>query len=160
MDKREFFATKNPAPVYETVTFSHPEFAAPFRLVANKFAAVTLGGNSYTPASMQIKPPDQKGGQRPVLTLGFPRQVVGRQFKQQLQLIAAAGSREPIAITYAMWLGETDAPKVTWNLYASDDGGVGFNTTTVQVQATLDNPMRRAVAPVYTPDVFTGLETL
>jgi len=158
MDKREFWSTKNPGAVYETVTFEHPEFAAPFRLVANKFAAVTLGGNSYTPAPMSIKPPAQKGGERPRMTIAFPRQVVGRQFKQQLALIAAAGSREPIEITYAVWLAETDAPKVTWSLYAADQGGIGFSTTQVQVQATLDNPLRRAVAPVYQPDVFTGLE--
>lgn len=158
MDKREFWSTKNPGAVYETVTFEHPEFAAPFRLVANKFEAVTLGGNSYTPAPMTIKPPAQKGGERPRMTIAFPRQVVGRQFKQQLALIAAAGSREPIAVTYAVWLAETDAPKVTWSLYAADQGGIGFSTTQVQVQATLDNPLRRAVAPVYQPDVFTGLE--
>ena len=92
MDRKEFYATKNPGAVYETVAFDHPEFAAPFLLVANKFAAVTLGGDSYTPAPMTIKAPSSKGGERPRLTLAFPRQVVGRQFKQQLALIAAAGS--------------------------------------------------------------------
>ena len=158
MDRAEFYATKNPGAVYETVAFDHPEFTAPFRLVANKFEAVTLGGDEYTPAPMTVKPPAQKGGERPRMTIAFPRQVVGRQFKQQLALIAAAGSREPIAITYAVWLAETDAPKVTWELYASDQGGIGFNTTQVQVQATMDNPMTRAVAPTYDPGVFTGLE--
>ena len=160
MDKREFWSTKNPGAVYETVTFDHPEFDAPFRLLANKFAAVTLGGDEYTPAPMTIKAPTSKGGERPRLTLAFPRQVVGRQFKQQLALIAAAGSRDPIAITYAVWLAETDAPKVTWNLYAADEGGITFSTASVQVVATLDNPMRRAVAPIYEPGTFTGLETL
>jgi hypothetical protein len=158
MDKREFWSTRNPGAVYETVTFDHPEFDAPFRLVANKFAEVTLGGNVYTPAPMTLKPPEQKGGARPKMTIAFPRQVVGRQFKQQLRLIAAAGSREPITVDYAVWLGETDAPKVTWPLYVSDEGGVNFTTKAVQVGATLDNPMKRFVALIYTPDVFTGLE--
>lgn len=160
MDKREFWSTKNPGAVYETVTFDHPEFDAPFRLLANKFAAVTLGGDEYTPAPMTIKAPTSKGGERPRLTLAFPRQVVGRQFKQQLALIAAAGSREPITVTYSTWLGETDAPKVTWNLYVADEGGVSFSNTSVQVAATLDNPLRRAIAPIYSPDTFTGLEGL
>lgn len=160
MDRREFYATKSPAPVYETVSFSHPAFDATFRLLSNKFEAVTLGGHSYTPAPMTIKTPSNKGGERPRLTLAFPRQVVGREFKRQLALLKASGSREPIAVTYAAWLGDTDAPKVTWNLYVADEGGVSFSTGSVQVEATLDNPLRRAVAPIYTPEVFTGLETL
>jgi hypothetical protein len=160
MDKREFWATKSPSAQFETITFEHPEFAAPIRLVANEFSDVILGGNTHTPAGMHIKRPDQRADMQPKLTITFPRQYVGRQFKAQLKLIAAAGSSAPIEITYALWLGETDAPKITWNLYAADQGGVNFSADAVQVVATLDNPMRRAVAPIYDPAVFTGLESL
>lgn len=160
MDKREFWATKPPLPTFETIAFAHPSFAATFRLVANVFAPVTLGGNVYTPAPMEIQPPAQTGDGQAVMSITFPRQVVGRQFKGQLRLIAAAGSRAPITITYARWLGETDAPKVTWVMYAAEAGGINFDAQGVTVRGTIDNPMRRDVSPVYLPDVFTGLELL
>ena len=160
MDQATFWATKSPRAQFETIVFSHPAFAADIRLVRNQYAAVTLGGNVYTPAPMSIKPPTQGPDAQPKLALSFPRQVVGRQFKQQLALIAAAGSLAPIVVTYGVWLGDTDAPKSTWVLYAADKGGVSFGADAVQVTATLDNPMRRDVSPIYDPAVFTGMETL
>jgi hypothetical protein len=158
MDKAEFWSTKARAPQWETVAIAHPGFASTFRLVANVFEAVTLGGNEYTPVPMTIRPPDNGRDAQQRLTLAFPRQVVGRQFKQALTLIA--GSRDPIEVTYAVWLSDTDAPKVSWLMYASDQGGIAFDPQSVQITATLDNPMRRRAAPIYTPDEFPGLELL
>ena len=82
MDKAEFWATKNLRARFETVTFSHASFSAPIRLVKDVFEDVTLGGNVYTAAPMDIKPPEQKSDTQPKLTISFPRPVVGRQFKQ------------------------------------------------------------------------------
>ncbi len=159
MDKATFWATKSPQAEYEAVTYSHPAFTEPFRLVANQFAPVTLDGYVYTPVPMSNKPPTQSaGGTTTKLTNTFPRQVVGRQFKQALAQIVEAGDRTPITVTYSLYLGVTSSPQVTWTLYASDAGGVAFSRDAVQVTATLDNPMRRAVAPVYLPEVFTGLQ--
>lgn len=155
----EFWAQKRRSARFDTVTFEHPEFDAPFRLVANVFASVTLGGNVYTPAPMDIGPPSQNGDAQPRLTLTFPRAVVGRQFKQQLRLVEQAASLDPIAVTYAIWLEDTDAPKITWPLYVADRSGVRFNAEAVQVQAGLDNPMNRFGQPIYDPGVFTGLRT-
>lgn len=160
MDKAEFWSTKSPLAEYHAIEFSHPAFSAPFRLVANQFAEVTLGGHVHTPAPMTIKPPDSKGDAQPKLTLIFPRQVVGREFKRQLRLVTASGSREPITVTYSVYLGDTIAPEVVWQLYAAEAGGVTFSQDAVQVSATDDNPMRRAVAPVYDPSIFTGLELI
>jgi hypothetical protein len=157
---REFWTTKSPLPEYHAITFDHPEFDAPFRLVANQFAEVTLGGDVYTPAPMTISPPDQKSDAQPKLNLVFPRQVVGRQFKQQLKLIAVSGSRAPITVTYDVYLGVTGAPKLSWILYASEQGGIQFSTDAVQVTATDDNPMRRQVGVIYDPATFTGLEIM
>lgn len=160
MDKETFWATKSPLAEYHAISFEHPAFDAPVRLVANQFAAVTLGGFEHIPAPMTIKPPESKGDSQPKLTMTFPRQVVGRQFKQQLGRIVAAGSRAPIVVTYSVYLGDTTAPQITWRLYASDAGGVAFNGDGVQVTATEDNIMRRTVAPIYDPSVFTGLELI
>jgi len=158
MTPAEFWASKSTQPEYHAITFAHPNFAAPIRLVANKFAPVTLGGNIYQPAPMQIKPPDQTGTGQASLKLTFPRQVVGREFKKQLKLIGA--SRAPIEITYALYLDGIAAPAISWSLYASDAGGIVFSADGVQVTATDSNPMRRAVGPVYDPNLFTGLEIL
>lgn len=160
MDARTYWATKSLLPEYHGITFEHPAFSAPFRLVANQFAEVMLGGQVHTPAPMAIKPPEQKGDAQPKLTLSFPRQVVGRAFKQQLGLITAAGSRAPIEVRYEIYTGAADVPRFTWLLYASDATGVSFDDTTVQVVCTDDNPMRRDVSLIYDPAVFTGLELL
>lgn len=156
--ERTFWATKPVEVRFETVTFDHAEFTAPVRLVRNEYAAVTLGGHSYTPVSMDIRPPTRTLAEQPKLVVSFARQQVGRDFKAQLRLIRAAGSREPVSVTYAVWLQDIDAPKRTWTLYADDRGGVSFNASTVQVSATLDRLRRVARAPLYLPEVFTGLE--
>lgn len=160
MDKEVYWSTKSPLPEWHAITFEHPAFEAPFRLVANQFAEVTLGGQVHTPAPMTIKPPDQAADGQPKLTMAFPRQVVGREFKRQLALITAAGSREPITVTYEVYLGDTVTPEMSWVLYAAEAGGVQFSVDTVQVTATDDNPLRRSVAVIYDPSVFTGLEIL
>lgn len=160
MDRREFWTTKSPLAEYHAVTFEHPEFDAPFRLVANQFAPITLAGQVHTPAPMNIRKPESKSDSQPRMTLAFPRQVVGREFKRQLAKIAAAGSRAPITVTYALYLGAVDAPQQVITLYVADAAGVAFNTDTVQVTATDDNPMRRAAGITYEPEIFTGLERL
>lgn len=160
MDKAEFWASKSPLPEWHAVAFEHPAFSAPFRLVANQFAPVTLGGYVHAPAAMSVKAPDSKGDVQPKLQLTFPRQVVGREFKKQLRLVTDSGSREPIRVTYAIYLGDAGVAEIEWRLYADDDGGVVFGTDTVQVTATDSNQMRQVVAPIYDPSVFTGLELI
>lgn len=160
MDKATFWATKSPLPQYQAIEFSHPAFEATIRLVANEFEPVLLGGHEHTPAPMAIKEPDKTSGATAKLTLSFPRAVVGREFKRQLRRIRDAGSRAPIGVLYALYLGDTATPQVTWSLFAADEGGVVFNTDVVQVTATIDNPARRAVAPIYDPAIFTGLELI
>lgn len=158
MTKEEFWATKSPLPEYHTITFEHPAFDAPIRLVANQFASVVLGGFAHMPAPMTIKPPDQTGNAQAKLTMTFPRQVVGREFKRQLALVG--GSRVPITVRYQVYLEDLAVPALSWNLYVSDSGGVTFTADGVQVTATDDNPMRRPAAEIYDPSVFTGLEII
>lgn len=158
--ERQFWAKKPVEVRYQTVVFSHAAFAAPFRLVANEWAEVTLGGNVYTPVAMDIRPPKSGPGEQPKLTLSFARQQVGRDFKAQLRLVRAAASRDPVQVVYAVWLADTDAPKRSWTLYADDRGGISFDPQTVQVSATVDRLRRVSRAPIYDPGVFTGLAVL
>jgi len=158
MTPQEFWSTKSPLPEFHSITFEHPSFEAPIRLVANQFAAVTLGGFAHQPAPMTIKPPDQTGNAQAKLSMAFPRQVVGREFKRQLKL--TAGSRVPITVRYALYLDDLATPALTWNLYVSEAGGVTFTADGVQVVATDSNPMRQSVAQIYDPSIFTGLELI
>lgn len=158
MTPEEFFSTRPTVAEYHSIVFSHPNFSAPVRLVANQFAAVTLGGNAHTPCPMTITPPEQTGDASPKLTMQFPRAVVGREFKRQLKL--TAGSREPISVTYALYYDSLVTPKMTWQLYVSDTGGVTFGAESVSVTATDNNPMRQFFASIYDPAIFTGLELL
>lgn len=158
MTPQEFWACKSPLPEFHSITFSHPAFEAPIRLAANQFAAVTLGGFEHQPAPMTIKPPDQTGSAQAKLSMAFPRQVVGREFKRQLKL--TSGSRTPITVRYAVYLDNLTTPALTWNLYVSDAGGVTFTTDGVQVVATDNNPMRQSAAIIYDPSIYTGLELI
>lgn len=157
MDKRLFWTTKPRRPEFHAVVFTHPAFLQPIRLVANVFEVVRLGGFEHAPAPMQIDPPQISSEGQPKLRLSFPRKAVGRRFKQELARVTASGLREPITVVYSVYLDDTAAPQVSWTLYAADSGGVTFGADTVQLLATLDNPMRRSVAPIYDPQVFTGL---
>lgn len=160
MDRREFWATKSPLPVYQTVVFEHPAFDAPIRLVAEQFAPVALGGFEHRPVQMTLKPPDQTGDANGRMTIAFTRYVVGREFKQQLGLIRASGSQAPIRCTYSLYLDDLTTPAQSWVLYVAEAGGITFTPETVQVLATTDNPMRRNVARIYDPAIFTGLELI
>jgi hypothetical protein len=160
MDAKTFWTVKSPLAEYHAVVFEHPAFEAPIRLVANEFAPVTLSGHEHQPSAMSVKSPERKGDSQPRLSLTFPRQVVGREFKRQLSLINGAQTLQPIKVTYSIYLGSVTAPEVTWELFVSDQAGVAFTGDAVQVTATDDNNMRRSVAPIYTPDVFTGLELI
>ena len=167
MDRATYWSTQSPGPIYESVSFEHPALGVPIRIVANVFETITLGGSPHIPAAMQIKPPDAAAGARPRLTLGFPRaaaddagRVIGREFKRALRAIQASGSRAPIAVRYAVYLADVAAPQTTWTLYVSDEGGITFSGDVVQVVCTLNNPMTMQVAPMYQPDVFTGLQIL
>jgi hypothetical protein len=160
MDKRVFWTTKSPLAEYHGITFNHPSFEAPIRLVANQYEEVTLGGEVFKPVSMTIKAPEQTSDSQPKMTLSFPRPVVGREFKRQLALITGSTTIDPITVEYSVYLGNVDTPSVTWSLYIGDQAGVAFTPDSVQVTASDDNPMRRSVAPIYDPAEFTGLELI
>lgn len=160
MDKRTFWSTKSPLPEFHAITFDHMAFSEPIRLVANQFAPVVLSGIEHTPAAMVIKPPDQTSTSLQRLTVSFPRQYVGRRFKQELAKVQAYSQPLPISVLYSVYLGDVSAPKLTRSFYVSDASGVQFNAEAVNVVATDDNPLRRSAAVIYDPNVWTGLELL
>lgn len=161
MSQREFWTTKNPAPEYEALTFTHDDFSQPFRIVANKFEDVTLGGYLHQAVRMDITLPEVGNNKGGSMAIKFPRIVVGRTFSQQLRRITLAGRYKPITVQYARYQSpDITTPVQTLMLYVSGNDGVSMNADSVQVTATVDNPMRRSVARIYDVSVFTGLELL
>lgn len=160
MDRRIYAATKSPLPKYEAVTFSHPAFPEPLRLVANQFAPVVLGGFEHMPVPMTMAPPRVAADARPSMTVAFPRAVVGKTFMAMLKLVDAYAARQPIDVVYAEYCGATDVPSVTWELFIGDLDGVSFSADVVSVSAVDNNPMLRRVAAIYDPSVFTGLQLI
>lgn len=161
MNQREFWSTKNPAPEYEALTFTHDDFSQPFRIVANKFEDATLGGYVHQAVRMDIVLPEVGKNAGGSLTIKFPRIVVGRAFSQQLKLITVAGRYKPITVQYARYQHpDLTTPVQSITLYVSGNNGIVMNGDTVQVTATVDNPLRRSVARIYDVSIFTGLELL
>lgn len=157
----EFWSTKSKRPEFLAVVFDHPEFDEPIRLVSNQFESVTLGGNVHTPATMEIKPPDQTSEPIAKLKVTFPRAVVGREFKRQLKAITAGGRLSPITVTYRHYIGtDLTTPAMSWELYVAREGGIVFTADVVQVTATDVNPMRLSAAEIYDPAIFTGLQSV
>lgn len=161
MNQREFWSTKNPAPEYEALTFTHDDFSQPFRIVANKFEDETLGGFLHQAVRMDIVLPEVGKNVGGSMTIKFPRIVVGRTFSQELRRITIAGRYKPITVQYARYQSpDITTPVQTLTLYVSGTKGVAMNADSVQVIATVDNPMRRSVARIYDVSVFTGLELM
>ena len=161
MSQREFWTTKNPAPEYEALTFTHDDFSQPFRIVANQFENVTLGGFEHTAVAMDITLPPVGQSASGSMTIKFPRIVVGRVFSQELRRITLAGRMQAITVQYARYQSPNlTTPVQTLTLYVSGNDGVAMGADSVQVNATIDNPMRRNVARICDVQVFTGLELL
>ena len=158
MDKAQFWTQKPIIAQYESIKFSHPSFDAPIYLVANQFAAVTLGGVEHTPCPLAIQPPAQSKDGNPSITLSFPRVVVGAAFKRQLALI---DRHEPITVEYKLYFADDlNTAAMAYTFYVDKRDGITMNGEAVNVKATYDNPMRRAVCRIYDPATFTGLKNL
>lgn len=162
-EQREFFNQKNPAEEYDTITFNHPEFKNPLRIVLNQFQAFTFNGHEYIPVSAKLNLPDQGSDLTPKLTLQFSRIHVGDAFKKIINDITPFGWQEPISMIYEQYNElSMNKPINRYLLYVSEDG-IRFNRDSVQVTASDDNPMILAKPngesnPIYTIEEYRGLK--
>lgn len=162
-EQREFFTQKNPAEEYDTITFNHPEFKEPVRLVLNQFKPLTFGGNEFIPVAAKINLPDQGSELTPKLSLQFSRINIGDEFKKVINSITPFGWQYPISMLYEQY-NELSIDKSTqrYSLYVSEEG-IKFNRTTVEISATDDNPMvlskprNTESNPIYTLEEYRGL---
>lgn len=162
-EQREFFSQKNPAEEYDTITFNHPEFKEPVRLVLNQFKPLTFAGNEFIPVAAKINLPDQGSELTPKLSLQFSRIHIGDEFKKIINSITPFGWQEPISMIYEQYNElSIDKPTQRYSLYVSEEG-IKFNRTAVEISATDDNPMvlskprNTESNPIYTLEEYRGL---
>lgn len=157
-EQRAFWSQKNPAAEFDTVTFTHPAFKEPIRLVANVFSDMTFNGNTYRACSMEIDKPEQ--GKDPVSSVGvrFSRPLVGDEFKA---IIRAMDPFDWLAAPITLCLqqfteDDPNNPIQNWSLYVTEDG-IRISRDTLQVQASDDNPMILNMSQIYDLDRYPSL---
>ncbi|EAO3019246.1 hypothetical protein FRN05_17420 [Salmonella enterica subsp. enterica] len=157
-EQRAFWSQKNPAAEFDTVTFSHPAFSAPVRLVANVYSDMMFNGNVYRACSMEVDKPEQ--GKDPVSSIGvkFSRPQVGDEFKS---IIRAMDPFDWLAAPITLQLqqfteDEPNAALQDWTLYVTEDG-IRISRDTLQIQASDDNPMILNMSQVYDLERYPGL---
>lgn len=162
-EQREFFTQKNPAEVYDTITFNHSEFKEPVRLVLNQHKPLVFAGNEFIPVAAKLNLPSQGDDLTPKITLQFSRIHVGDEFKKVINSISHFGWQDPISMIYEQY-NELSTNKSThkYKLYVTEDG-VKFNRTGVEITASDDNPMVLAKPngdsnPIYVLEEYRGLE--
>lgn len=162
-EQREFFTQKNPAEEFDTITFHHPEFKEPVRLVLNQFKPLTFAGNEFIPVAAKINLPDQGSELTPKLSLQFSRIHIGDEFKKIINSITPFGWQYPISMLYEQYNElSMNQPTQRYSLYVSEEG-IKFNRTTVEISATDDNPMvlskprNTESNPIYTLEEYRGL---
>lgn len=162
-EQREFFTQKNPAEVYDTITFNHSEFKEPVRLVLNQHKPLVFAGNEFIPVAAKLDLPSQSDESAPRVTVQFSRAHVGDEFKKIINSISAFGWQEPITMLCEQYTElSMSVPVHKFKLYVTEDG-IKFNRTGVEVTASDDNSMTLGLGnangkPIYTTEEYRGLE--
>lgn len=156
-EQRAFWSQKNPAAEFDTITFNHPAFSEPVRLVANVFTDMVFASKTYRACSMELSKPEQ--GKDPVSSIGakFARPQVGDEFKSIIRQLDPFDWLTPITLQL-MAFSENDLnnPLQNWTLFITEDG-VRLSRDTIQVQASDDNPMVMNTSQRYDLDNYPGL---
>lgn len=155
--QRAFWSQKSPAAEFDTVTFEHPAFSEPIRLVANVYSDMTFGRLLYRACAMTLQKPEQ--GKDPISTASvkFSRPVVGDEFKEVIGKLNPFDWFTPITIRLQQFTElNMSVPIQDWTLYVTEDG-VRINPTTIQIQASDDNPMILNTSQVYDIERYPGL---
>ena len=158
--QREYWTQKNPSNEYDTITFIHPAFDEPIRLVANEFNDQEFNGLIYRACAMEIKKPEQ--GKDPIssIDIKFPRPYVGDEFDRAISKLDPFDWLTSITMQLMMFT-EMDRvnPTQNWTVFVSENG-ISTNKGTVQVKASDDNPMILNSSQTYETDRYPSLEFL
>jgi hypothetical protein len=106
---------------------------------------------------MTLQKPEQ--GKDPISTASvkFSRPVVGDEFKEVIGKLNPFDWFTPITIRLQQFTElNMSVPIQDWTLYVTEDG-VRINPTTIQIQASDDNPMILNTSQVYDIERYPGL---
>lgn len=161
-EQRAFFNQKNPSRIYDTVKFTHSEFSEPVRLLLNQHQSMMFNDEEYLPVSAKLTLPSQGENLTPEATVSFSRIYIGDEFKKVINQISPFGWQEPIKMILNQYSELSKQPQLSYTLYVNESG-IKFNSQTVEVTASYDNPMLLALpygsnVPIYTTEQYKGLE--
>ncbi|MCS2167531.1 hypothetical protein [Scandinavium manionii] len=150
---REFQSQRPNRVLYETITFSNDVFGE-IRLVANQIFPKTFAGLEYQPCRMEVVESQQSN--TPVIGASVKFGRLAMDFKQALKKWKAFARITPIAVTYQRFdSADMDTPLKPWTLYVND---TSMDQNDVTCELTLKNPLNNNVSPLYTPELFPGLQ--
>lgn len=141
--------------IFDTITFSHPSFGD-IPLVSLQIEPKTLGGVEYRPTNFELSGSQQS--KTPIIDASVKFSRAAQGFKQQLKAWRSYIRMTPIVATFRMFdSADTEAPMSEWSLYVKD---ISLDAESVNVTLSMNNPLNKNIAKIYTMDEFTGLETV
>ena len=139
----------------ETLKFSHSSFGS-YLVAKDQFLNVTLGGETYIPASFSTAEAPQDGTASISMTVTF---LTGAEALRSMMKLWRGNSRmEPIACEYAVWQRSGDAIALNdYSLFVKD---VSVDGTNVTLTLSLTNPLTLGSSIVYRVSDYPGLKTV
>ena len=155
MKLRDYRAQRPLRTIYDTIQFSHPSFDD-IHLVSMQIEPKTLGGIEYRPANFELSGSQQS--KTPIIDSSVKFSRAAQDFKQQLKSWRSYSRMTPIVATFRMFdSADTETPMSEWSLYVKD---VSLDSESVTATLSMNNPLNKNIAKIYTMDEFTGLETV
>jgi len=155
MKLRDYRAQRPLRTIYDTIQFSHPSFDD-IHLVSMQIEPKTLGGIEYRPANFELSGSQQS--KTPIIDSSVKFSRAAQDFKQQLKSWRSYSRMTPIVATFRMFdSADTEAPMNEWSLYVKD---ASLDSESVTATLSMNNPLNKNIAKIYTMDDFTGLETV
>lgn len=151
-EQRKYWTQKNPAVEWDTITFNHPKFDNPVRLVLNCFDEQVFQGEIYTPVAAELQKPEQSKDPVYDATVSFPRSYVIEEVEELLAKLDPFDQMTEIEMLLMSFSDEDrETPFQKWMLYVEEDG-IRTGPDTIQITAGDDNPNIRSYYKLYTPD--------
>lgn len=140
----------------ETVVFNHASFDSPYRVAANQFKDIVLGGDDYSPSSFTVTEDAQDGTASISMTVTF---ASGSEDVRTIMKKWRGLSRmAPISATYAIW--ENPGAGVAMSNYTLYVKNISMDSSSVTLSLSLTNPLTVGSSIVYKPDDYPGLRSL